>query len=304
MKAARVISLDAEWLPFRRGRPEALLVQLGVWAPAHVDILLVVSISLIVPGMLTSSYFQRIASLAAQDLLGVPAKTVQEVLQDFLLHDQNLLVGYGLRTDLLAIGFAPSSSCLKLGIDLKHIQLVLEAHRIPGLPKPGGPGLSALVEAYLGKELDKSQQCSDWGARPLSKEQKEYAAADAACLLELVGAMVSWYKGNEPLSREETPCSWGCRKSIAWPALPATCLRIADEWKDCRSRILAALKNRPKKKKCKQVIEGELGIAASESPRKVTKVLLVLLYPFGMQMCVLPRSGQRFPVDHLASCVM
>ncbi|POM68982.1 Hypothetical protein PHPALM_14788 [Phytophthora palmivora] len=40
-------------------------------------------------------------------------------------------------------------------------------------------GLSRLYHACIGEELDKEQQCSDWGIRPLSSRQLEYAAKDA-----------------------------------------------------------------------------------------------------------------------------
>lgn len=43
-------------------------------------------------------------------------------------------------------------------------------------------GLSRMCEIFLGKQLDKAEQCSDWLIRPLSPEQIEYAALDAwAC---------------------------------------------------------------------------------------------------------------------------
>jgi hypothetical protein len=52
---------------------------------------------------------------------------------------------------------------------------------------PGG--LSALVEKHLGKPLDKRMQTSDWAARPLTKDQEEYAALDARCLVSLYSAL-------------------------------------------------------------------------------------------------------------------
>ena len=40
-------------------------------------------------------------------------------------------------------------------------------------------GLSRCCNRYLGKPLDKSEQCSDWSQRPLSRQQRVYGALDA-----------------------------------------------------------------------------------------------------------------------------
>ena len=40
--------------------------------------------------------------------------------------------------------------------------------------------LTRLVRRFLGKSLNKQEQCSDWAARPLTEAQREYAALDAA----------------------------------------------------------------------------------------------------------------------------
>ncbi len=45
--------------------------------------------------------------------------------------------------------------------------------------------LQAQVAAHLGIELDKTEQRGDWGRRPLSREQLDYAAMDATCTLML-----------------------------------------------------------------------------------------------------------------------
>jgi 3'-5' exonuclease len=48
------------------------------------------------------------------------------------------------------------------------------------------PGLAACVSRFAKKPLCKRQQCSNWGQRPLTAEQLEYAGLDAAILLALV----------------------------------------------------------------------------------------------------------------------
>lgn len=45
--------------------------------------------------------------------------------------------------------------------------------------------LKAQAETHLGLSLDKTEQRSDWGRRPLSNEQLHYASLDAACTLLL-----------------------------------------------------------------------------------------------------------------------
>lgn len=50
--------------------------------------------------------------------------------------------------------------------------------------------LADAAQVFLGTELDKSQQVSDWGAEELSRSQIEYAARDAAILLPLREAML------------------------------------------------------------------------------------------------------------------
>ncbi|KAL3810371.1 hypothetical protein ACHAXA_007705 [Cyclostephanos tholiformis] len=61
--------------------------------------------------------------------------------------------------------------------DLRNI--IAETSPIDGLQHFG---LSRACKVFLGKQLDKSEQCSDWLIRPLSPEQREYACLDAyAC---------------------------------------------------------------------------------------------------------------------------
>ena len=46
-------------------------------------------------------------------------------------------------------------------------------------------GLADVVQFFLGRTLDKAEQVSDWGAAELSSSQVEYAAKDAAIMIEV-----------------------------------------------------------------------------------------------------------------------
>lgn len=47
------------------------------------------------------------------------------------------------------------------------------------------PGYATLVQAVLGREIDKGPQFTDWSARPLSKRQLDYALGDVTHLCEV-----------------------------------------------------------------------------------------------------------------------
>ena len=49
--------------------------------------------------------------------------------------------------------------------------------------------LAGLVRALLGRELDKTEQCSAWIQRPLTDAQKHYAALDAAVVVKLASEL-------------------------------------------------------------------------------------------------------------------
>ena len=97
------------------------------------------------------------------------------------------VIGFGCKEDIKRLRDSPCSRSVHwfphnncAARDLRP--LIAEAS--PSLGGKGGQhlGLSRMTESFLGKQLDKAEQCSDWCQRPLSTEQREYAALDAwAC---------------------------------------------------------------------------------------------------------------------------
>ena len=82
--------------------------------------------------------------------------------------------------------------CLKreYGWRLPRLFDTMAAARRLGRP---GLGLSALVEAHFGVRLSKTFQRSDWGRRPLSRDQLAYASLDTRYLLPLYDLLAGFW---------------------------------------------------------------------------------------------------------------
>jgi len=97
-----------------------------------------------------------------------------------------LLAGDG--TSTRAKIYPAHSLSLELFLLDRVVDLQLIAMRL--LPNGGQmPGLKKVTERWLNQTLDKSEQCSNWDARPLSASQLKYAATDAAVLLDIAAVL-------------------------------------------------------------------------------------------------------------------
>lgn len=85
-------------------------------------------------------------------------------------------------------------------IEIGTVHRHLSHHHFPGIDRPRQAGLSSIVEAQLGKPLDKSQQCSAWGERPLTSAQLQYAALDVFCLLALLDDLIGHWEAHHKQS--------------------------------------------------------------------------------------------------------
>jgi ribonuclease D len=67
-------------------------------------------------------------------------------------------------------------------------------------------GLAGLVERHFSVHLDKSQQRSDWGRRPLDERQLRYASADVRWLQPLADTLKERIDDSDPIVAKEIEC--------------------------------------------------------------------------------------------------
>ncbi|GKY93950.1 hypothetical protein MPSEU_000361900 [Mayamaea pseudoterrestris] len=121
-------------------------------------------------------------------------------------------------THLFKVGFQVTNDLRRLAASYPHISAFQDIHSVletstlaktvMRLKKLGNlrevtSSLSRLTEKFIGKTINKDNQCSDWSIRPLTAEQIEYAALDAMvtpCLVEklLTVADARLEAGNKP----------------------------------------------------------------------------------------------------------
>lgn len=135
--------------------------------------------------------------LFLQDLQALDPDTLCSLLQPLFRSKSILKIGYALGGDLSAVARAlgprgtACTAVLSAVIDIGALHRALrQLHTLRVKPSPGD-GLSGLVHAQLGAPIDKAEQCSAWGRRPLSAAQLRYAATDAACLLALLDELIA-----------------------------------------------------------------------------------------------------------------
>jgi ribonuclease D len=117
----------------------------------------------------------------------------------------------GLRRVLVGPGLAVAHAAEQ---DLEVLELacgarprrLFDTQQAAGFLGLSAPSLATLVEHLLRQRLPKGDRLTDWTRRPLSPEQRQYAASDAAYLLELRHALVGELERLRRLSWAEAEC--------------------------------------------------------------------------------------------------
>ena len=94
------------------------------------------------------------------------------------------LIGFACRQDVSRLRASP---CIQMGEEegqhhwIHTTNAVVDVQPLIGLEEESlrTTGLSRACEHFLGKPLDKSEQCSLWSSRPLTDRQRSYASLDA-----------------------------------------------------------------------------------------------------------------------------
>ncbi|WIA30602.1 hypothetical protein OEZ86_000682 [Tetradesmus obliquus] len=126
-----------------------------------------------------------------------------------------LKLGFGLTGDLAKLaGSWPEVQAFKVVAGVLDLRPLWVAYGVANRQKGGSVrllsdvGLSTLCSTLLGKPLDKSQQMSDWTARPLSQRQMHYAALDSLVLPQLFDTLCLQLgeQRSQQLLKQHTTC--------------------------------------------------------------------------------------------------
>jgi len=124
------------------------------------------------PALIQVAFGERVYLVDALTLRGTLGRFVER-----LLDGEGPLLGFAFEHDRLRL-----EALLPAAVDRPRRPVV-------DLQRAGHVGLRDACATWLGRRLDKSEQCSDWERRPLSRAQIAYAALDAAILFALHDAM-------------------------------------------------------------------------------------------------------------------
>ncbi|OVA06326.1 3'-5' exonuclease domain [Macleaya cordata] len=126
------------------------------------------------------------------DLLNMRLSSIWELLRDMFISPDILKLGFHFKHDLIYLSSTFCSQGCNPGFD--RVEPYLDISSIYNhlrQKEPGGnlsketKGLATICEEVLGVFLPKELQRTDWSHRPLTEDQKTYAAADAQCLMEI-----------------------------------------------------------------------------------------------------------------------
>jgi prolyl-tRNA editing enzyme YbaK/EbsC (Cys-tRNA(Pro) deacylase) len=215
-----ILGLDAEWQPnFSREEKNSPVSVLQIGSTAHV--FLIDMLELCHNPREESSPHDR-GKTKGKTTLTLEQKALSDVLEAVLGDAGIVKVGFGLKYDFKRLvesypwmpcfaaaaaeenenensseekekeeGIAKSLPYRSVPIRSHVDALLLARSAGDGQTSYKRLGLSAVCRLILGKAVDKSEQTSDWGTRPLTQDQIYYAAADVTCLVDIFNGIIA-----------------------------------------------------------------------------------------------------------------
>ncbi|PWA95733.1 3'-5' exonuclease domain-containing protein [Artemisia annua] len=170
-----IIGLDAEWKPVRSHQPTfppVLLLQIACQLINSEDIVFLL------------------------DLSEITLPSIYDLLKDVFISPDILKLGFRFKQDLLYLsstfrehGCDAGFDTVEPYLDIANIYLLVlhqqQQHKQTRRKPKCNKSLSSICHELLGISLSKELQCSDWSLRPLTDQQKTYAALDALCLIQI-----------------------------------------------------------------------------------------------------------------------
>eukprot|EP01052_Picozoa_sp_SAG31_P014873 SAG31_NODE_939_length_10873_cov_5.403843_4_plen_513_part_00 len=135
-------------------------------------------------------------TIAAEDQPTTGFAAAVDALLTWLLNTRKIrLLGFAFKSDIDKLGHLLSRPVPSKREDGTQVVVDIQSCAMDKAEWGGRgqmPSLKRVVETWLpGKTLNKAEQCSEWGQRPLTPSQLEYAAIDAEVLVTLDAAMHS-----------------------------------------------------------------------------------------------------------------
>ncbi|KAK9122205.1 hypothetical protein Syun_019822 [Stephania yunnanensis] len=182
-----LVALDAEWKPTRSPTqrsssfPTVSLLQIA----CRVDSVA----NSVVP---TTEPLRSRVSVFLVDLLAIDLRSLFDPLREAFVSPDMLKLGFRFKQDLVYLsstfcsqGCDPGFDRVEPFMDITSVYNHLQLKQLGRKPSKQSKSLAAICGEVLGASLSKELQCSDWSLRPLTEDQKIYAASDAHCLLEI-----------------------------------------------------------------------------------------------------------------------
>ncbi|KAL9432777.1 hypothetical protein AB3S75_027739 [Citrus x aurantiifolia] len=180
LSQSSLVGLDAEWKPQRSHQsnfPRVSLLQLACQPR---------------PRFNPESDESNASVVFLLDLSSIPLPSIWELLKELFVSPDILKLGFKFKQDLIYLSSTFCSQGCDIGFDRVEPYLDITSiynhlhHKQLGrkLPKET-KSLASICKELLDISLSKELQCSDWSNRPLTEGQKNYAAIDAHCLIEI-----------------------------------------------------------------------------------------------------------------------